>query len=190
MRVLVASEAHFVHPSEGGVYASGPEDYGFWSAYLQVFDEVGILARVKHDAAFLRGSRADGPGVLFHALDDYRGPRQYLQAWFRLRRQARQAVRGYDAIILRAPGAVAYLAWHEAERLGKPYAVEVLGDPWESLAPGRTAGVWRGAARWWSRRSLKRLCRRAPVASYVTSSYLQQRYPTAGVSFACSDVRL
>src|SRR5262249_36905232 len=157
--VSIASEAHF-DAAGGAVYASGAEDYAFWSSYLGVFDEVGVLARLKPGAAAPpRGARADGPGVLFHALDDYRGPVEYLRAWRRLRRQVRRAVSSYDAVILRAPGAVAYLAWHAAERLGKPYAVEVLGDPWESLAPGRMPSLWRGVARWWSRRSLERLCR-------------------------------
>src|SRR5262245_12091084 len=116
MRVLIASEAHF-DAAGGAVYASGAEDYALWSSYLGAFDEVGVLARLKPGAVPpSRGPRADGPRVLFCALDDYRGPEQYLRAWRRLRRRVRRAVSSYDAVILRAPGAVAYLAWHAAER--------------------------------------------------------------------------
>lgn len=193
MRVLLASEAHFERGPGGSVYIRGPEDYAFWSSYGDGFDEVGVLARLRPVAAIPGGARrADGPGVRFHALDDYHGPWQYLLKLARLRRQARQAVAaGYDFFVLRAPGAVAYLAWAAIRDLGRSYAVEVLGDPWESLAPGRVASLVRGPARRWSRRRLARLCRDASVVRYVTRLTLQQRYPAATRRvFAFSDARV
>jgi glycosyltransferase involved in cell wall biosynthesis len=95
------------------------------------------------------------------------------------------------AFLLRAPGAVAYLAADEIRRLGRPYAVEVLGDPWESLqeAPGSWA-VASPVARRWSRERLAALCRKAAAACYVTTSCLGERYPPGGASFTCSDVQL
>ncbi|MBI3696999.1 MAG: glycosyltransferase, partial [Acidobacteria bacterium] len=186
MRVLIASEARFGIAPDGTVYTEGAEDYAFWSAYRQELDQVGVLARVRAIDAPGNRSRACGPGVVFHPLPDYRGPWQYLLRLFRLRRAVRRAVRACDAFVLRAPGAVAYLAWREIRRQAKPYAVEVLGDPWESLA-----GI-SALARRWSRRWLLRLCRQAPVVSYVTRRWLQQQYPPgpATAVFVCSDVRL
>ena len=193
MRLLVASEAHFVAAPDGSIYAQGAEDYGFWSSYLDSFDEVGVLARMMSGPAQAGASRADGPGVRFHELHNYCGPWEYLGRLARLRPQARQALNRYmrgDALLLRAPGAIAYLAWNEIQRSNprKPYAVEVLGDPWESLAG--SAGVWSGVARRWSRNFLRRICRYSSATCYVTRSCLQERYPGQGMIFSCSDVRL
>ena len=195
MRVLVASEAHFARGLDGRVYGEGSENYPFWSSYLGIFDQVGVLARLGHAKVSPGGNPADGPGVVFYSLDDYLGPWQYLRSLPRLRRQAREAVAVSDAFILRVPGAVGYLAWQEIRRRGRPFAVEVLGDPWESLAPGRVLGIGRPAARSWSRSRLEQVCREAPAACYVTQSWLQQRYPAgepgkASAVFSCSDVRL
>ncbi len=191
MRVLVASEARFRRDSEGAVWAEGPEDYAFWSAYREVFDEVVVLARVGAGGSSAGTARADGQGVRFRPLHDYRGPWQYLGGRERLRRQARRAVADADAFVLRAPGAVAYLAWDEIRRQRRRAAVEVLADPWEALAPGGVASWSRPLARRWSRRCLRRLCGEAPLLCYVTRRWLQQRYPSNGARvFSCSDVRL
>jgi phosphatidylinositol alpha-1,6-mannosyltransferase len=196
MRVLIASEARFERSPDGIVYARGPENYGFWTRYLGVFDQVSVLARLR-PASLARppARRADGPGVVFVALPDYRGPWQYLARLPELRRRAREAVATHagagGAFLLRVPGAVAYLAAREIRRRRRPYAVEVLGDPWESLraAPGSWA-LAAPLARRWSRQRLAGLCQEAALACYVTASYLAARYPAGGTAFACSDVRL
>jgi glycosyltransferase involved in cell wall biosynthesis len=195
MRLLVASEAHFLASPGGRIYACGSEDYPFWALYLGEFDQITVLARVRrigHDPP--SAPRADGPGVAFHALEDYQGPWEYLRSLGRLRLEVRRAAAAHEAFLLRAPGAIASLVWREI-RKRRPCAVEVLGDPWEALAPGRISGIWRGPARRWSRSSLAQMCREAPVICYVTRSWLQRRYPPAPAAagqmvFACPDVRL
>ncbi len=189
MRLLVASDARFARDAAGAVFALGAEDYAFWAPYLEGFDEVRILGRVSRLAPPAHAARADGTGVGFSPLDDYRGPCQYLARLPRLRRQARRAVAECDAFLLRVPGAVGFLAADKIRRRGLPFAVEVLGDPWEALGPHGPASIWRPLARRWSRRRLRLLCCDAGVASYVTAS-LQNRYPTTGRAFTLSDVRL
>lgn len=192
MRVLIASEAHFQRGDDGRVRAAGPEDYPFWSSYLGGARQVRVLGRIGvMPPGGTSGSMADGEAVSFLPLDDYRGPWQYLRQYWRLRRQAQEAVSQCDAAILRAPGAVAYLVWHAAIRAGKPYALEVLADPWEALAPGAARSLWRPLARRWSRWRLRRLCAEAPVIHYVTREWLQRRYPAAKAEvFSYSDVLL
>jgi len=192
VRVLIASEAHFQKGQDGRVRAAGPEDYRFWSSYLGQARQVSVLGRIGSRSPDGNSGRiAEGEAVSFLPLDDYRGPWQYLRRYWRLRRLAQEAVSRCDAAVLRAPGAVAYLVWHEVMRAGKPYALEVLGDPWEALAPGAVRGFWRPLARRWSRRRLRRLCAEAPLIHYVTREWLQQRYPAAKAKvFAYSDVLL
>ena len=81
-------------------------------------------------------TRADGPGVSFFDLPDYHGPRGYLRALPELKRRTRTAI---DACRHEhsAPSRSC-----EPARLGlscgrscRPYAVEVVGDPWDALGP-------------------------------------------------------
>jgi glycosyltransferase involved in cell wall biosynthesis len=158
----------------------GPTSYSFWSCYLEMFSEVIILARVgQSNRTCLEEAKADGPLVSFCALPDYRGPWQYLRNLSNLKASVRLAVRGSDAYILRVPGLVGRLAWHEIRRLKKPYALEVVADPWDALAPGTWPSLFRPAFRRAGTGELRTMCREAAAIHYVTERALQKRYPAA-----------
>ena len=82
-----------------------------------------------------------------------------------------------DAYILRVPGLVGTLAWREIKRGGKPYALEVVGDPWDALSPGTAPSLFRPVYRRVGTRDLKAMCRGAVAVHYVTQGALQRRYP-------------
>jgi glycosyltransferase involved in cell wall biosynthesis len=90
------------------------------------------------------------------------------------------------------PGLVGQLVWEEIVRLKKPYALEVLGDPWEALGPGTWRSLLRPVFRVLATQQLKRICSGAMAVNYVTSETLQKRYPTSKSAYAggFSDVSL
>jgi len=167
------------------VYADGPAKYSAWANYLEAFDEVVVLARVSGEQRLGREeARADGPSVSFCALPDYRGPWEYLRRLPQLKARVRQAVENCDAYILRVPGLVGRLVWHELRRRGKPYALEVVGDPWDALGPGTWRSAMRPVFRSVAAQDLKEMCRGAVAVHYVTQSSLQRRYPPAKDAYA------
>jgi glycosyltransferase involved in cell wall biosynthesis len=160
------------------IRAEGPANYSFWSCYLEIFDEVTVLARVEVPCIPCRkGARADGPLVSFRALPDYYGPWQYVRNLIQVRDTVRLAVRESDAYILRVPGLVGRLAWHEIRRLKRSYALEVVADPWDALGPGSSPSLFRPVFRRAGTRELKTMCREATAIHYVTECSLQNRYP-------------
>ena len=60
---------------------------------------------------------------------------------------------------------------------GRPYGVEVVGDPYDSLARRSTPNPLWSLLRRRFVRILQRLCRDAYASTYVTSAALQRRYP-------------
>jgi glycosyltransferase involved in cell wall biosynthesis len=136
--------------------------------------------------------RADGDGVSFAALPCYIGPLQYLRQRRRLTGAALAAVGPADAVIFRAPSAIAARIEPALRRAGRPYGVEVLGDPYDVFAPGAVRHPLRPFFRWWFPRQLRRLCTGAAATGYVTERALQRRYPPAPQSFTTSysDVEL
>ncbi len=165
---------------EHEIRAEGPTNYSFWSCYLEIFDEVAVLARVGEPSSPCRETaRADGPLVSFRALSNYYGPWQYLRNLIQLRDSVRLAVRESDAYILRVPGLVGRLTWHEIRRLKRSYALEVVADPWDALGPGSSPSLFRPVFRRAGTHELKTMCREATAIHYVTESALQLRYPAS-----------
>jgi glycosyltransferase involved in cell wall biosynthesis len=187
MRLLIALEQRFLRAADGNIYTAALPRYEFWCQYLRTFEEVVVLARVGETAQFQPAQqRADGPGVTFWRLPNYLGPMGYLRNLVRLRFEIRRAVAGCDRYILRLPGAIGDMAAREIRRLGREYAVQVLGDPWEVFSPGAVRTPLRPLYRRLMTRSLLRNCSQAAAASYVTKQTLQRRYPAGAGAYTCS----
>jgi glycosyltransferase involved in cell wall biosynthesis len=66
---------------------------------------------------------------------------------------------------------------------GRPYGLEVVGDPHETFAPGAVRHPLRPFFRWSFSRRLKQQCRHASGVAYVTEKALQERYPPRRAAF-------
>ncbi len=188
--LVVFIEHRFDQTPDGAVWTQTMFARPFWSRYLDVFDHVRVVARLRAVAAAPgTWQRADGDGVSFAALPFYIGPRQYLR---QRRRLTEAAVAPGDAVIFRAPSAIAGQIEPVLRRAGHPYGVEVLGDPYDVFAPGAVRHPLRPFFRWWLPKKLARLCAGAAATGYVTEYALQRRYPPAPGAFTTyySDVEL
>ena len=180
MKVLTTLENHVHRRENGHIYVDGPGGYSTWAKLLESFDQVVLLARVfERNWPSSSSDKLDGPSVSVHELPNFVGPWGYLQKLNILRGSVRHAVDDSDAYILRVPGLVGRLAWQEIRRVKKPYALEVVGDPWDALAPGTWPSLFRPIFRRAGSRELKTMCRGAVAIHYVTESALQKRYPAA-----------
>jgi len=192
MRVMVATEHRFYRTPNGKVYsATHGRQYSFWERYLSVFDEVLVVARVKlvkMIPKFLK--RADGTAVKFYPLPDFTGLTGILKTLPRLWKCMQQIAKEKEAFILRVPGAIGTLLYWVVKKEGKPFAVEVVGDPWGVFAPGSYHSIARTLIRWLSAHCLKAQCKEAVAAAYVTKDALQRRYPPGGWSTYYSSVDL
>lgn len=193
MKVLLAIESRFSRTPDGCIWSSDWVNYSFCRRYLDVFDEVRVLTRVRDVPSPLPAVlRADGPGVTIVPLPYYHGPWQFARRHRALRRCVHDAVLPPAAIILRVPGMIGTLVEKELHAAGRPFAVEVLGDPLEVFKPGGVPSRLRPFLRWWTPRALRRQCARACASAYVTARTLQQHYPPAAHVFStiCSGIDL
>ena len=187
MNLLVALEAHFFRTPDGLIWSETIK-YAFWTRYLQVYKKLVVIARVKDvSEPNRRHVLASGDFVEFFCLPDYTGPVAYIAVLPNLKKAIRTAIDACNCAILRVPGQIATLAWHELKKKNIPYALEVCGDPWESLAPGTIQSIFRPIARYYATRNLKSQCLKAAAISYVTDWKLQERYPA---KYPCSNDEL
>jgi glycosyltransferase involved in cell wall biosynthesis len=191
MTVVVTFEYRFARTPDGAVWTQTAYGRKFFQAhFLSAFDNVRIVSRVR-DVEQLEGdwNRVDGPGITLHGLPYYIGPVAYLRNARKLGRVARAAVGPDDAVILRVPSQIA-THLEPLLRNGRPYGVQVVGDPYDVFAPGTIHHPLRPFFRWWFPRILRRQCAHAAAAAYVTERTLQRRYPCPAYSTYFSDVEL
>lgn len=178
MRVLVSLEERFQRTPDGKVWSAGAASYSFWKRYLDEFEEVRILARATDVAeAPLSWKQADGPGVKLEALPYYVGPIAYAKKYFPIRAAVRKVLEGSDAIILRVASPIASFVQRQLAPT-RPFAVEVVGDPYEVFAPGSVSHPLRAFLRYQMTAQLKHQCEKACAVAYVTDHALPQRYPS------------
>ncbi|HEV8001551.1 MAG TPA: glycosyltransferase family 4 protein [Planctomycetaceae bacterium] len=193
MKVCVALEQRFYGTPDGAVWTDGPCARPFWDRYLEVFDEVQAIARVKPVSQAPAGVvRADGDGVAFAPVEYYIGPREYLRKVIAVRKSVVRGVGRSDAVMLRVPSNLASVLVPTLVRRSQPFAVEVVGDPYDAFSPGAVKHPLRPFLRRWFARELRQHCRQAFAGAYVTAEALQRRYPVGpnGRSFYYSDVQL
>lgn len=191
MKVAVILEHRYYCTPDGAIWTEGLNAYELWTRYLTVFDGVKVIARVRQSPSTGPGwRRADGPGVTFHAVPDYLGPWQYLARARQVRRAIRNAAELSDAVIMRVGSHIAGCLepWLTEHR--HPYGLQVVNDPYDVFAPGAVTYPLRPLFRWWFTRQLRRQCRNADGAAYVTARALQARYPCAAFSIGMSDVEI
>lgn len=92
-----------------------------------------------------------------------------------------------DFVVLRLPSIYGLLALKIAKKLGKPYLVELVGCPWDSL----WNHSWKGKLVAPFMFLITKLAiKNSTDVLYVTNDFLQNRYPTSGNNIGCSDVSL
>ena len=99
-----------------------------------------------------------------------------------------RTVNDSDFSIIRLPSIIGIFAYLECRRQRKPYLLEMVACPWDSL-------WYYGKIKYKFAAPILYLANRyivwtAPYVRYVSKSFLQSRYPTKGLKCACSDVQL
>ena len=193
MRVLVTASAHFAITEDGSLWTPNASlNYHFWSRYLDVYDEVHLLARAKPYSVPPSGwNQASGAGIKSIPLPEYIGPTQFVRNYATIKHIIHQAVANAEAIQLRLPCTIGTEVWRLLERY-RPYGIEVIADPYDMFAPGAVKHPLRPFFRWWFSHQLRCQCIRACAAAYVTEYALQRRYPakTATLSTHYSSIVL
>ncbi len=191
MTVVCVTEKRYYRTPDGCIWTSTGRGYTYWCIYLGAFEHVKVVARVL-DVETCDGNwlRADGESVSFCPVPYYLGPQQLVSSLGRIKWALANAIQPGDAVVLYAGGPMSSLAAPLLWRLNYPYGVYVGGDPYDTFAPRAFKHPLRPFLRWHFTLQLKKQCRRACAAQYVTEYTLQRRYPCPGLSVSASGVEL
>lgn len=192
----------FVHGSEriktdlaGRMYTDGSYTPEVWDRYCTVAESVRAVFRRDEQVydpavAQARFQPFDADRVNFIEIPDLMSS---TAAYFApsLRYRRRQIIEAQvawcDRLIVRLPNPEGYVALGLAKRYQRPYLLEIVGCPWDSL----WNHSWRGRILApVAHLQLRSAARRSNHTIYVTNSFLQRRYPSKGSAIGCSDVAI
>jgi glycosyltransferase involved in cell wall biosynthesis len=192
MNACITVEHRFERTPDAAVWTRSNHSYEELRRYLDVFDSVRILARVRDvPVPPATGLRADGNRLSFAPIPCYIGFEQFLMRWRSVQRAALDGIGDNDAVILKAPSVISCLVEPMLRWRGRPFAVEVIADPWKIYSNGSISHPLRPLLRsvfTWRTRSQ---CRHACAVRYV-GKHLQAEYAPGPGAFqtAVSDVHL
>lgn len=194
MEIVVATEARLHRGPDGVIRApSQGRSFEFWTRYLAAFESVRVLARVAESDSNA-GWDVEGERVSVHCVPDFRGLTGFALSAGQVRSAIREACQRTEpqAYIARVPGTVGGVLTSVVKKMGKPYALEVVGDPYGAISAISLSPLVARPLSHFSKAQLKRQCRRAGAVSYVTTQTLQAIYPPAegAVTEAYSSVEL
>lgn len=191
LRLLYCSDIRFMPGPEREVYVEGQFPYAIWQRYLKAFQTINVMGRESPPAAgvsFEQLNRSSGPGVSFTPVPSLSSPRQLVRDYRTVVKILDRAVADCDAVIARLPSQIGLIAAGQAQRQGRPWAVEVVACPWDQLW---NYGSWQGkafASIQWAR--MRHAVAASPYTLYVSRSFLQHRYPTQGATTVVSNVEI
>lgn len=183
----------FVHDVKAEIYNGEvfARSYGYdiWKErYLPNFDNIQVVFRTKQAERDLNGvsDKSSGPNVSFEdRVGMFLGPDVFFSN--RIKSILRENIDAADAVIVRLDSFMGLQTIKECRKKNKPYMIELVGCAWDSFWNHGLSG--KILAPYLFLRT-KREVKNAPFVVYVTSEFLQRRYPTNGVNTNISNVKL
>ncbi|WP_209121736.1 glycosyltransferase family 4 protein [Alkalihalobacillus sp. BA299] len=167
-------------------YGAFPSDV--LKRYTSVFETVNFVSRQKQVSSKSENfTPASTERVEFINIENFKT----LKTFYRIleaKKKIEEEVNKVDCVIARLPSSIGYIAVNAAVKNNIPYAVEVVGCPWDSLWNyGNIEGKILAPYEFMK---MKKIVKKAPFVLYVTDTFLQERYPTRGVTINCSNVEI
>lgn len=189
MRVLFCHDGPLRKDEFNNYYGNGHNNETL-KRYLNIADNLSVLMRTKNilkKEAELTFSKITIPSLEIIECPNISSLKGMLLNRWKSKTIIKDAVLKSDYIVARLPSFFGMLAIDFAKEFGKPYLIEVVACPWDALWNHSFKGKLMAPFMYCS---TKRLVDHARYVIYVTSEFLQKRYPTKGKSVSCSNVSL
>ncbi len=181
MKTLIASDVAIWEC--GGRYYYATQVSTILKRYYQAFGTLSVCCRVNR-ADTISGTYEDVTGMIGQVVELPSLQKTMLGFY---QQKIRAAVAQSDLVICRCPGIAAYRAADAARKCGKPYFTESMGCAWDAYWNHGIVGKVIAPYMFFK---MKYTVYHADYALYVTSEFLQNRYPCKNESIAASNVKI
>lgn len=161
-------------------------DIEMYRRYQYLGDEVSFMMRVFLKPKNTKLLNLNDRGLHIVPVKPFNRPK-YFGNYLESKNKIHSIVEQTDIVVVRLPSTVGSVALKHAKKINKPYMVEVVGCPWDSLRNHSLLGQFYAIL---AKYKLKKLTWDSPYVVYVTKAFLQKRYPTQYNSINISNVIL
>ncbi len=192
--LLVTDHVYFRY--NGQWYDNFGFNYDFFKSYLNVFEKVDVLCRMKDVDSADGLVLSSGDGLEFHGTPDVHGMSWFLDS-LKYFKPYKSLIESCDAICYRIPATAAHNVHVINQSLDspKPHMFEFIGDPLDALFSVNDSFLKRWVMTQVGRvhsKRMKAISDSAVSGSYVSKTHLQEKFPPPqGVDTeAISSIRL
>ncbi len=190
MKAVLVHDADYME-KDSRVYAAPEFSAESWQSYLKHFTSLKVIARRADNNADLENagySTCEIPDLSFSLYPSLTNVRNLVFKRREIARAIAQEIADADAVILRGGRENVVLAFHAAQKLDKPIALEATGCMWNNTwYYGTLSGKLYAPFRFYN---IKPVFHNVDAVLYVTEKFLQERYPAKGMTIGASDVKL
>lgn len=189
MKLLFSYTGPLIVDADGNYYSRTISDHVL-ARYFRIASNVTMLTRLKKvtdDNVIRRLMKIESQGFSVRQCPNLSSLTGMIFNKKQAKRIIEQAVKEADVVISRLPCFIGNLVINEAVRQRKPYLIELVGCPWDSMWNHSIKGKFIAPSAYYA---TKKRVKNAKYVVYVTNEFLQNRYPTDGNSVNCSNVML
>lgn len=184
MRLTFVHDGPLFYDDEGKYYEFAYHE--LLERYSYLANEIIFMMRTKP----INGSRKFTPvptDIKVISIPNFKSPKLYFTEKKKAEAIIEKQIRQTDIAILRTQSSIAQLSLKYIKKYKKPYIVESVGCSWDSYWNHGLLGKCIAPYMYLKTRSI---ISKAPYVYYVTTDFLQKRYPTRGKIVSCSNVVL
>lgn len=163
--------------------------YDIWKErYLTSFSEIKVCFRLKQSNTDLNGKtdKSSGPNVYFEKrIGNFKGPDVFFNN--KIKNVLRENIDDCDAVIVRLDSFMGLQTIRECKKKNRMYMIELVGCAWDSFW---NHGIFGKILAPYLFLRTRYEVKHAPFVVYVTSEFLQRRYPTNGLNTNISNVKI
>ncbi len=185
MKCLFCYDGPLEMDDNGKYYGTVINDKVF-QRYKKLADEIIVAIRVVHTFKPDMKSLIKSNDVTIHRVQNISTLSGQIKKG-NLKEELCELIRSVDFLIIRLPSFIGNECEKIAREMNKPYIVEMVGCPWDSLWNYSIKG--KAIAPFMMFTTKKKLYNASHVI-YVTNEFLQKRYPTKGKYVCCSNVEI
>lgn len=187
MKVLFAHD-HTFYKYKEIYYSTGGLSNEMLQRYLKQFDELKIVSRQNELSEKIddKLTKASGENISFVKIENFKKIKKIYIRQKELKKIEAEVVNS-DYVIARIPSSIGEAAIKYAKVHNKPYLIELVACTWDSLWNHSIVGKIVAPLSYFK---LKKIVKDAPYCVYVTSKFLQKRYPNQKKNINCSNVNL
>lgn len=164
----------------------------FQKRYLDKMEHLTVITRFSKMEEYQGNidgyKKTNGKNVFVKPIFQYHNIPDVIFKKKKICKELQLTLKQCDKVIIRMPSVLGILACKICEQFSIPYMIEMVACAWDGYL-NHTNPMGKIIAPFMYFFTKKRV-KKSKYVVYVTNRFLQQRYPTNGKQFACSDVAL